>query len=73
MRDPEVQAGHHGFQRDPAPGLQDQPPHPVLRHHGPAGGGQRLPRRAVRGHLPMHHPQQQGHHPATATYIKGYI
>ena len=44
------------------PGLQDRPEVPELRRDGPAGGVRGLPRRPVRGHQPVRHPRQEGHH-----------
>ncbi|CAI9538407.1 unnamed protein product [Staurois parvus] len=46
------------------PGLQDRPALPELRRHGSAGGRRGLSRRTLRGHQPLRHPRQEGHHHA---------
>ncbi|CAI9552056.1 unnamed protein product [Staurois parvus] len=46
------------------PGLQDRPALPELRRHGSAGGRRGLSRQTPRGHQPLCHPRQEGHHHA---------
>ncbi|CAM9131079.1 unnamed protein product, partial [Lampetra planeri] len=67
---PEVHRAAHPQASLPAPGegdrsgLQDRPALPELGRHGSAGGQRGLPGGAVRGHQPVRHPRQEGHHHA---------
>ncbi|CAG11543.1 unnamed protein product [Tetraodon nigroviridis] len=67
---PEVHGAAHPQAALPAPGegdragLQDGPALPELGCDGPAGGERGLPGGPVRGHQPVRHPRQEGHHHA---------
>uniref|UniRef100_A0A453BYN9 Uncharacterized protein n=1 Tax=Aegilops tauschii subsp. strangulata TaxID=200361 RepID=A0A453BYN9_AEGTS len=72
-RDPQVPEEHGAADQEAAvpaagagdrAGLQDGPPVPVVCCVRAAGGRGGVPGGALRGHQPLRHPRQEGHHHA---------